>query len=604
MVKLSVLLALELALFAGLSADKATIEPLWVPPVALSGTVPYGVTAPQVAINDSGDAVAAWSYHTGSDFRVRARFRSAGDPWGSVVEWPGWVSSPPVVAIAEDGEATVAWARSLSNGTSLAEAVRRSKDGHWDVPEQLSSPEDGWVVLDSVRAGVDLRGNTVALWNSSIGFRSSYRPAGSSWQQPVTVSTNYGWSPVLDVSESGRSIVAWEGFDDSDKYAFFTASGEGGRWQRTTLVATERTPLSYPGGLSAAVNAEGAAVVAWHDSEHGNAIVSAAYHPAGTQAWQLTPDLSFADGNAQDPAVGIDSSGNAIAAWDASVDVEGASRLSGAEDWQRPVVVGSSTGAPLVAVNPAGEAVAAWRSYASGALEASIRPASGTWRPSSPSDRPIQALGSLAIDSQANALAAWDDGGGRGVWAAALDAAGPVMSGLVVPSRGYPQQRLSFSLTPRDAWSGLGGLPTWIFGDRQQARGRTVTHAYSAPGRYQIVVNATDGVGHTSTVRRQLLIERVRPPRLIRRPKTTGSPVVGEILSCSRGVWTGTVPIRVAYGWLRSGQRIEGATGRRYRLSPVDSRTWLRCAVTASNLGGSREATSTPVRVRARTASR
>lgn len=496
-----------------LAATAVAGGPAWTPPTPLSGPVPYGITAPQVAVDPSGGAIAAWSYSTGSDYRVRARFRPPGGKWDAAREWPGWAGSTSV-AIDADGDAVVAWSRITSTG-AVAEAASRSTSGRWSAPVAISRPEDGWINLDSVDVGMDARGHATATWvSSNLGIRSAYRPAGSAWREPVQVTARYGFEPDLRVSSSGRSLLVWNGFDDQDRYARYAALGQDGTWGTPDLVAGTRTPANqYPGPASSAIDAAGDAVIVWQDSEHGNDIVSAAYHAAGASGWEVTWNVSFVDGKARSPAVGIDGTGNATAVWHASVDVEGATRPAGGSGWERPVVVGARAGRPLLDVSPMGEAVAVWRSDADGTLATSLRsPGSTSWAPGPASQVAVGPIGDLALDGAGNALLVWDGGGGTGAWARALDVSGPVLTRMRLPRRAQARERAAFSVEAVDAWSPLARAPLWYFGDGGHARGRSVKHVYARPGKYQVSVEAVDAAGHRATRTATVSVERARRP--------------------------------------------------------------------------------------------
>jgi N,N-dimethylformamidase beta subunit-like, C-terminal len=97
-------------------------------------------------------------------------------------------------------------------------------------------------------------------------------------------------------------------------------------------------------------------------------------------------------------------------------------------------------------------------------------------------------------------------------------------------------------------------------------------------------------------------VAHAEPPRSTDRPRVTGQPVVGRKLTCLRGSWTGTLPLRFGYRWLRDGRRLAGAAHARYRPVPRDAARRIACRVHAANSAGFGEATSRPVRVRARRA--
>jgi hypothetical protein len=87
------------------------------------------------------------------------------------------------------------------------------------------------------------------------------------------------------------------------------------------------------------------------------------------------------------------------------------------------------------------------------------------------------------------------------------------------------------------------------------------------------------------------------------RPNNTGSPVasgtpsVGQKLSCSSGTWTGIPTLTYAYRWLRDGSAIAGASGSTYVVQSADQGHGLACEVTATNSVGHAAATSNALRV-------
>lgn len=76
-------------------------------------------------------------------------------------------------------------------------------------------------------------------------------------------------------------------------------------------------------------------------------------------------------------------------------------------------------------------------------------------------------------------------------------------------------------------------------------------------------------------------------------PQLSGSPVVGQALSCSLGTWSGTPAL--ARQWLRAGEPVPGATGETYALGSADLGTQVACRVTATGTDGETEAASNAV---------
>src|SRR5207249_11548969 len=134
--------------------------------------------------------------------------------------------------------------------------------------------------------------------------------------------------------------------------------------------------------------------------------------------------------------------------------------------------------------------------------------------------------------------------------------------------------------------SPLAGEPVWTFGDGGQATGSRVRHLYAA-GSYEVSVTQMDAAGGTSTSSGRITIAAATLANLVR-PSIRGRPRVGATLTCLRGRWTGTPPIRYAYGWLRNAHALPAARRRTYRIRRRDAGSRLACRVVASNGSRSR----------------
>ena len=85
-------------------------------------------------------------------------------------------------------------------------------------------------------------------------------------------------------------------------------------------------------------------------------------------------------------------------------------------------------------------------------------------------------------------------------------------------------------------------------------------------------------------------------------PTITGTPAVGQVLTCERGTWSSSGgpsagSITYSYRWKRDGTAIASATAATYAVEAADAGTALTCTVTAQNNLGSTQATSAPVAV-------
>jgi hypothetical protein len=80
-------------------------------------------------------------------------------------------------------------------------------------------------------------------------------------------------------------------------------------------------------------------------------------------------------------------------------------------------------------------------------------------------------------------------------------------------------------------------------------------------------------------------------------PVVTGSPRIGEVLSCGTGTWSGHPTPTYARQWLRDGTNISGATGATYTVLEADLNHAISCRVTATNSQGSDQITSNAVNI-------
>jgi hypothetical protein len=82
-------------------------------------------------------------------------------------------------------------------------------------------------------------------------------------------------------------------------------------------------------------------------------------------------------------------------------------------------------------------------------------------------------------------------------------------------------------------------------------------------------------------------------PEDIQAPQVSGTPTVGQQLTCQRGTWNGAPPPAFTYQWARDGTSITSATSSTYTAELADEGHILSCRVTATNSEGRAEAEST-----------
>jgi hypothetical protein len=86
-------------------------------------------------------------------------------------------------------------------------------------------------------------------------------------------------------------------------------------------------------------------------------------------------------------------------------------------------------------------------------------------------------------------------------------------------------------------------------------------------------------------------------PVNISSPMASGTPALGQALSCANGSWTGYPSPVFSYQWLRNGTPISGANASTYVVQTADQGHGLTCQITAMNSVGSESATSNTLQV-------
>ena len=104
-------------------------------------------------------------------------------------------------------------------------------------------------------------------------------------------------------------------------------------------------------------------------------------------------------------------------------------------------------------------------------------------------------------------------------------------------------------------------------------------------------VTADNGQGTRSAMSKGVHVPGIGP-RDIEAPQVSGTPAVGQSLTCLRGIWNGQPPPEFTYRWLRDGATLTSATGSTYTVEVADKGHLLACQVTARNGEGTAEAES------------
>ena len=142
----------------------------WSTPQTISDPL-QSASSPQIAVDPSGNAVAVWTRSDGTNLRIQAAYRPAGGSFGAAatVSASGQDASAPDVSMDNSGNALVAWER--TDGTKLrVQAAIRSPGagGVFGAITTLSAAgQDAFE--PKVAAGPNVDANGVVVWTRSDG---------------------------------------------------------------------------------------------------------------------------------------------------------------------------------------------------------------------------------------------------------------------------------------------------------------------------------------------------------------------------------------------------------------------------------------------------
>ena len=322
----------------------------------------------------------------------------------------------------------------------VALGVQPALAASWSGPAQLPGSCGSSVAVN--QAGAMAAGGTFTAADGTTHVQVCTSPDGKTWQAadlgPGGNEPHGGPHPAVAVGPDGRVVALWGsavGCPAACSYILqASVRPAGGSWGAPVTLSTE---LNWgTGGVALGMDGSGNAIAAWvgfyADASHYAVL------PAGG-GWGPAQTLStYVQGQARNLSLAVSPDGSAIVAYATQHDAIWAVSGSVMGGFSAPVFVAAGdygkNSAPKVALDDAGQASLVWSQ--SGRTQAATRSPGGTW--SAPVVLVSQSSGSVAtaIDGAGNAIAvfgssySWHLAGGGWQPAAALPAGSA--GGLVV----------------------------------------------------------------------------------------------------------------------------------------------------------------------------
>jgi PKD repeat protein len=508
-----------------LGAAPATAAPAWLAPLDLS-LAGRDAIDPAVAMDDAGGTVAVWEREGATPFTraVQASTRSPGDAFSAPVD----LSVPaqdPQVAMTPGGQAVVAWWHFENPpGAYVLQTSTHTAGGGFSIPEDVKQLASG-MTASAIQLVVNAAGDAALAWTSRAQpeptveeeeaeeepdpvtvVEVSVRPAGGSFSTPETVSPvvaekNAG-GPEIAIDGSGGVMAIWRFGNAEAGFAVEAAHRPAEGEFAPEALFEEGENADSP---DVAMDSAGNAILVWVHPQGEDRIVAASTRPPNGEFSTPPVDLSPTGAEAFTPEIAMTPSGEATVIWTliggaSDQSVQAAARPPGGEftSPQDLSVALEEPLAPALALSTANHAVVTWSglSGANHAVRAVTRSGGGGF--SAPAE--LSATGPFffpdpTVDRSGDATVVWsgEKGADKIVQAAGYDAGAPEIRGISIPASGTVGVPVQFSVDPFDVWPIAS--TNFSFGDGEFADGASVSHAYSAPGTYQVTATATDPAG-------------------------------------------------------------------------------------------------------------
>ena len=332
---------------------------------------------PQVATDPDGNAVAVWHQDDGTRFNIWSNRCTPGGGWetAELIEFDDAGGAGfPQVAMDASGGAIAVWQQSNDTGSFDIWANRFAPVGGWGAAERIDQSNDFGALEPQV--AMDAGGRAFAVWyepygDGNIGW-NLYTPVGG-WDAPTLFGAAWGSSgrPQVAMDPGGRALGVWQ---ESSFFGTVYISARrytpGADWGTQSDITQEEQLIYDAANPQVAMDGGGNAVAVWQQSD-GTRDNVWSNHNAPSGAWGNAQRIEADNaGDAANPQVALDPSGNAVAVWqqsDGTRDNVWSNRYTPSDGWGTAELIEADNAGdatlPQVAMDAGGNAVAVWQQW-------------------------------------------------------------------------------------------------------------------------------------------------------------------------------------------------------------------------------------------------
>lgn len=350
-------------------------------------TTNESATFPRIAVDGSGNAIAVWQQTDATTERISI--------WANrYIADTGWETAQlletddtgdavgPQIALDPNGNGLAVWQQSDGTRTNIWAKHFTAGTTSWGTTDLIESDNTGDAVTPQV--ALDPNGNGIAVWRQFDGTQyhimANIYTAGAGWGTAQTIESNSGdaLAPQIALDSTGNGIAVWRQADGSQINVWANRYAAG-VWDTprsfipTDTVTTDTGDAAVP---QIALDPDGDGLVVWQQQQTLKTPITnppndvwAIHYDATTATWDTTPHLlETATGNAINPQIAADASGNGLAVWQqldgARYHIWANRYTASATSWGTAVLIETNNPGtalvPQIAMNDAGKGIAIW----------------------------------------------------------------------------------------------------------------------------------------------------------------------------------------------------------------------------------------------------
>ena len=355
-------------LASSLSLAFTTRGGAWSTPVLIESDDAGNVRNPQVAIDDSGNAVAIWDEFDGTRYNIWTNRYVAGTGWGTaaVLENDPGDAFGPHVALDASGNAIAVWQQSDGTRYNIMASVFTPPSG-WSTPTPIENdPNDA----RNVQLAMNTHGDAFAVWTQGFPVRpvvwARRYLAGSGWNALTRIqgdTSGDGFFPQVAIDPNGAAVATWHQTDGTRYNVWADRYTPGTGWDIAQLIENDNTDNAE--FAQVAMDAAGNATAVWQQHDGTRFNIMSNRLPSGGD-WGSAVAIDDEDEAATDPHIGMNDAGDAIVLWVQQLGTTynvAANRYTTAGGWATAQVIETEVGnaiEPRIAISQSGVAHATW----------------------------------------------------------------------------------------------------------------------------------------------------------------------------------------------------------------------------------------------------